>query len=208
MIDREQRIRRRSALRASPKRKIGSILMNSTPQRMEKRIGKQIFKEKENGIGTKAKEYIQAWKMIRKEDFINKGVYLKFKDKNSQQKQKERKILSQFKGIFEEKQAYQQMLKEELEKVIVTSIQQNQVKWWNHTFLIKKPNVTWRKILDAIKLNKEIKKLLFKKYSLEEEQYLANQMDYATSLDLKSAFHLISVSSNSIPYLVFNFNIY
>ncbi|KAA6356055.1 MAG: hypothetical protein EZS28_048417, partial [Streblomastix strix] len=30
--------------------------------------------------------------------------------------------------------------------------------------------------------------------------------DYATSLDLKSAFHHITVSPNSIPYLEFNFN--
>jgi hypothetical protein len=31
-------------------------------------------------------------------------------------------------------------------------------------------------------------------------------MDYATSLDLKSAFHHIIVSPNSTPYLAFNFN--
>ncbi|KAA6362730.1 MAG: hypothetical protein EZS28_041743 [Streblomastix strix] len=31
-------------------------------------------------------------------------------------------------------------------------------------------------------------------------------MDYATSLDLKSAFHHITISPNSTPYLAFNFN--
>ncbi|KAA6361915.1 MAG: putative Transposon Ty3-G Gag-Pol polyprotein, partial [Streblomastix strix] len=98
------------------------------------------------------------------------------------------------------------MLKEELEEGIVIPIQQDQVKWWNHTFLKKKPNGTWRKILDASKLNKEIEKLHFKMHGLEEVQYLANQMDYATSLDLKSAFHHITVSPNSIPPLAFNFN--
>ncbi|KAA6367064.1 MAG: putative reverse transcriptase [Streblomastix strix] len=98
------------------------------------------------------------------------------------------------------------MLKEELEEGIVIPIQQDQVKWWNHTFLIKKPNGTWRKILDASKLNKEIEKLHFKIHELVEVQYLANEMDYATSLDLKSAFHYITVSPNSIPYVAFNFN--
>ncbi|KAA6362952.1 MAG: putative Transposon Ty3-I Gag-Pol polyprotein, partial [Streblomastix strix] len=111
-----------------------------------------------------------------------------------------------FRGTQEEKKAYQEMLKEELEEGIVIPIQQDQVKWWNHTFLIKKPNGTWRKNLDASKLNKEIEKLHFKMHGLEEVQYLANQMDYATSLDLKSAFHHITVSPNSIPYLAFNFN--
>jgi hypothetical protein len=41
------------------------------------------------------------------------------------------------------------MLKEELEEEIVIPIEESQVKWWNHTFLIRKPNGTWRKILDA-----------------------------------------------------------
>ncbi|KAA6358190.1 MAG: hypothetical protein EZS28_046282, partial [Streblomastix strix] len=95
-------------------------------------------------------------------------------------------------GTQEEKKAYQEMLKEEFEEGIVIPIQQDQVKWWNHTFLIKKPNGTWRKILDASKLNKEIEKLHFKMHGLEEVQYLANQMDYATFLDLKSAFHHIT----------------
>ncbi|KAA6401045.1 MAG: hypothetical protein EZS28_003424 [Streblomastix strix] len=70
-----------------------------------------------------------------------------------------------------------------------------------------KPNGSWRKILDASQLNKEIEKLHFKMHRLEDVQYLANQMDYATSLDLKSAFHHITVSPDSIPYLAFNFNI-
>ncbi|KAA6392913.1 MAG: hypothetical protein EZS28_011561 [Streblomastix strix] len=43
-------------------------------------------------------------------------------------------------------------------------------------------------------------------HGLVEFQYLANQIDYAASLDLKSAFHHFTVSSNSILYLEFNFN--
>ncbi|KAA6365591.1 MAG: putative Transposon Ty3-G Gag-Pol polyprotein [Streblomastix strix] len=43
-------------------------------------------------------------------------------------------------------------------------------------------------------------------HGLDEVQYLANQMDYATSLVLKSALHHITVSPNSISYLAFNFN--
>ncbi|KAA6375500.1 MAG: putative Transposon Ty3-G Gag-Pol polyprotein [Streblomastix strix] len=43
-------------------------------------------------------------------------------------------------------------------------------------------------------------------HGLEEVHYLANQMDYATSLDLKSAFHHIAVSTRSMLYLTFNFN--
>ncbi|KAA6365484.1 MAG: hypothetical protein EZS28_038991 [Streblomastix strix] len=109
-------------------------------------------------------------------------------------------------GTKEEKEAYQEMLKEKLKDGIVMPIQQDQVKWWNYTFLIEIPNGQWRKIQDESKLNKEIEKLHFKMQGLEEVQYLANQMNYATFLDIKSAFHHITVSSNSIPFLAFNFN--
>jgi hypothetical protein len=66
------------------------------------------------------------------------------------------------------------MLKEELEEGIVTELKEEDVKWWNHTFLIKKPNGTWRKILDASKLNQEIQRLHFKMLGLEEVKYLVN----------------------------------
>ncbi|KAA6367297.1 MAG: hypothetical protein EZS28_037175, partial [Streblomastix strix] len=141
------------------------------------------------------------------EDFMITGFYLRFKDQSSQQRLEENKMIIPFRVTKDEKDACKEMLKDELEEQIVIPILQDQVKRWNHTFLIKKPNGTWRKILDVSKLNKEIKKLHFKMHGQEEVQYLANQMDQATSLDLKSAFHHIAVSLNSIPYLVLNFNI-
>ncbi|KAA6403011.1 MAG: hypothetical protein EZS28_001454 [Streblomastix strix] len=70
----------------------------------------------------------------------------------------------------------------------------------------KEPNGTWRKILDASKLNKEIKNMHIKMHCLEDVQYLANQQDYSASPDLKSAFHHFTVSPNSMQYLAFNFN--
>ncbi|KAA6371478.1 MAG: hypothetical protein EZS28_032995 [Streblomastix strix] len=173
---------------------------------MVERIGELIYKEKENGIGGKTKKYIKLWKYVGKEDFINGGFYLRFKDQNSQQRKKENKMIMLFRGTKEEKEAYQEMLKEELDEGILMLIQQDQVKWWSYTFLIKKSNGIWRKILDASKLNKEIEKLHFKMHRLKEVQFLANQMEYATSLDLKSEFHHIRVSPNSIPYQEFNFN--
>ncbi|KAA6365312.1 MAG: putative Transposon Ty3-G Gag-Pol polyprotein, partial [Streblomastix strix] len=180
--------------------------MITAPQDRKERIGELIYKDKVDGMGGRTKRFREIWEQIGKGEFINTGFYLRFKDQNSQQKLEENKMIIPFRGTQEEKKAYQEMLKEELEERIVVPIQESQVKWWNHTFLIKKLNGTWRKILDASKLNKEIEKLHFKMHGLEEVQYLANQMDYATSLDLKSAFLHITVSPNSIPYLAFNFN--
>ncbi|KAA6370548.1 MAG: hypothetical protein EZS28_033924, partial [Streblomastix strix] len=173
---------------------------------MEEWIEELIYKEKDTGMGGKTKSCIQAWKQIRKEDFMNTGFYLRFEDQSSQQKLEENKIKIQFRGTKKEKDAYKKMLKEELEEEIVMLIQQDQVKWWNYTFLIKKPNGTWRKILVASKLNKEIEKLRFQMHGLEKLQQLANKMDYSTSDNLKSALHHITISSQSIPYLASNFN--
>ncbi|KAA6397682.1 MAG: putative Transposon Ty3-G Gag-Pol polyprotein [Streblomastix strix] len=173
---------------------------------MEEMIGELIYKEKDKGMRGKTKRFIKTQKQIGKEEFVKTGFYLRFKDQNNQQRLEENKMIIPFRGTQEEKKAYQEMLKEVLEEGIVVRIQENQVKWWNHTFLIRKPNGTLRKILDASQLNKEIEKLRFKMLDLEEAQHQANQMDYATSLDLKSAPHHITVSPNSIPYLAFNFN--
>ncbi|KAA6335048.1 MAG: hypothetical protein EZS28_053006 [Streblomastix strix] len=177
--------------------------MITAPQEMEERIGELIYKEKDNGIGGKTKKFIQTWKQIDKEDFIDTGFYPRYKVQNSQQRLEENKMIISFRETKEKKEAYQEMLKEKLEEGIVMIIQQDQLKWWNHTLLIKKPNGIWRKILDASKLNKKVDKLRFKMHGLERIQYLANKMDYTTSLDLKSAFHHITVSPGSISYLTF-----
>ncbi|KAA6355969.1 MAG: hypothetical protein EZS28_048505 [Streblomastix strix] len=67
-------------------------------------------------IGRKIKRFIQAWKQIGKEDFINTGFYLRFKEQNSQQRLELNKMIIPFRGTQEEKKAYQEMLKEELEE--------------------------------------------------------------------------------------------
>ncbi|KAA6359458.1 MAG: putative reverse transcriptase, partial [Streblomastix strix] len=97
----------------------------------------------------KTKRFIQTWKQIAKEEFIGTGFCLRFKVQKSQQRLEENKMIIPLKETQEEKKTFQDMLKEELEEGIVTPIKQDQVKWQNHTFLIKNPNGTWRKILDA-----------------------------------------------------------
>ncbi|KAA6364940.1 MAG: hypothetical protein EZS28_039533 [Streblomastix strix] len=79
--------------------------------------------------GGNTKRFIQALKQIWKEDFIIAGFYLRFKDQNSYQRLEENKMAILFRGTKEEKEAYQEMLKEELKEGMVIPIQQNQVKW-------------------------------------------------------------------------------
>ncbi|KAA6392773.1 MAG: putative Transposon Ty3-I Gag-Pol polyprotein [Streblomastix strix] len=120
--------------------------MRTAPQEMEEMNGELIYKEKSDGMGGRAKRLIQAWKQIGKGEFISTGFYLRYKDLNRQQKQDESKMIILFRGTQEEKKAYQEMLKEELEEAIVVPIQQDQVKRLIHKFLIKKLKGACRKI--------------------------------------------------------------
>jgi hypothetical protein len=59
-----------------------------------------------------------------------------------------------FRGTEEEAREYKIMLEEELKENIVIPIGKEQIKLYNPTFLIKKANRKWRKILDAKTQNK------------------------------------------------------
>ncbi|KAA6399252.1 MAG: putative ATP-binding cassette sub-family E member 1 [Streblomastix strix] len=56
--------------------------MKKAPQEMGERTGELKYKEKDNGMGGKTKRFIQAWKQIGKEDFINTEFYQRIKDQN------------------------------------------------------------------------------------------------------------------------------
>ncbi|KAA6376044.1 MAG: putative Transposon Ty3-G Gag-Pol polyprotein [Streblomastix strix] len=97
------------------------------------------------------------------------------------------------------------MLEEELKEIIVIPIREKQIKWYNPTFMIKKANGKWRKILDAKALNKQIADFHFKMYDSNEVKQTIRLGDWGTSLDLSSAFHHIIVQTETQPYLEFEF---
>ncbi|KAA6394368.1 MAG: hypothetical protein EZS28_010108, partial [Streblomastix strix] len=106
----------RSVLRSPSGTERRSVLMRMAPQETEERIGGLIYNEKKNEMGGKSKRFIETWKQIKKEDFINTGFHPRFKDQNRQQGLEENKMIIPFRGTQEEKEAYQEMLKEELEE--------------------------------------------------------------------------------------------
>ncbi|KAA6359251.1 MAG: putative reverse transcriptase, partial [Streblomastix strix] len=99
--------------------------------------------------------------------------------------------------------AYTEKLDEELRENIIEQIHPEQAKWFNPTFIIPKPHWKWRKILDANSFNKEIQMILFRMIGTGEVRDLLRKGDWATSLDLKSAFHHLIVYPPRRPYLAF-----
>ncbi|KAA6353268.1 MAG: putative reverse transcriptase, partial [Streblomastix strix] len=94
-------------------------------------------------------------------------------------------------------------LEEELRENIIEQIHPEQAKWFNPTFIIPKPHQKLRKILDASALNKEIQTIHFKMNGTDQVRDLIRKEDWATSLDLKSAFHHLIVYPPHRPYLAF-----
>ncbi|KAA6365935.1 MAG: putative reverse transcriptase, partial [Streblomastix strix] len=112
---------------------------------------------------------------------------------NCEKKLQEKLRICPFSGSREEEIAYTEKLEEELCENITEEIHPEQAKWFNPTFIIPKLHLKWRKILDASALNKEIQTIHFKMNGTDHMRDLIRKGDWATSLDLKSAFHHLIV---------------
>ncbi|KAA6366751.1 MAG: hypothetical protein EZS28_037722 [Streblomastix strix] len=122
-------------------------------------------------MGGQTQRYLEQWETINMKDFIQLGFTLQWKDNQSINKlQRQLKIMI-FRGTEEEAREYKIMLEEELKENIVIPIKKQQIKWYNPTFMIKKANGKWRKILDAQALNNQIADFHFKMHdSIEVKQ--------------------------------------
>ncbi|KAA6389779.1 MAG: hypothetical protein EZS28_014694 [Streblomastix strix] len=97
------------------------------------------------------------------------------------------------------------MLEEELKENVAIPIRKKLIKWYNLTFMIKKANGKWRKILSAKAWNKQIADFHFKMHDSIKVKQTIRLGDWGTSLDLSSAFHHLIVQTESQPNLAFEF---
>ncbi|KAA6314828.1 MAG: hypothetical protein EZS28_055515, partial [Streblomastix strix] len=107
----------------------------------------------DTGMGGKTIRYLEAWKLVKGVEFIQKGFFLLFKSEDSEKRLQEKLRICPFSGLREEEAAYTEKLEEELRENIIEQIHPEQAKWFNPTFIIPKPHQKWRKILDASALN-------------------------------------------------------
>ncbi|KAA6353780.1 MAG: hypothetical protein EZS28_050692, partial [Streblomastix strix] len=100
-------------------------------------------------MGGQTTSYLDQWETINMKDFIQQGFTLQWEDNQSINNLQRQLKIMKFRGTEEEAKEYKTMLEEELKESIVISIKKEQIKWYNPTFMIKKANGKWRKILDA-----------------------------------------------------------
>ncbi|KAA6392372.1 MAG: hypothetical protein EZS28_012099 [Streblomastix strix] len=155
--------------------------------------------------GMEGKQFV-IWSLgnqYRGMEFIQKGFLLLFKSEDSENRLLEKLRICSFSGSREEETAYTEKLEEELRENIIKEIQPEQAKWHNPIFRIPQPHQKWKKILDASTLNKEIQTIRFKMNGTDQLSDLIRKGDWATNIDLNSAFHHLVVYPPYSPYLAF-----
>jgi ribonuclease HI len=137
--------------------------------------------------------------------FVEIGVIPLWKQEEKLNLEK-RKFMKEIKQGEKEKQAFRELLLEELDQRIVVPISWRKVKWLNPSFVVPKPHSNkFRKILDCRELNNCLNSVYFK---MENTQVVADiliQQDWGTSIDLTSAFNHLIVNPCFRPYLAFQF---
>ncbi|KAA6311465.1 MAG: hypothetical protein EZS28_056122, partial [Streblomastix strix] len=144
-------------------------------------------------MGGQTVRYLDEWETINMKDFIQQGFTLQWKDNQSVNNLQRQLKTTKYRGTQEEAKEQKIMQEEELKENIVIPIKKEQIKWYNPTFMIKKANGKWRKILDGKALNKQIADFHFKMHDSIEVKQTIRPGDWGTSLDLTSAFHHLIV---------------
>jgi hypothetical protein len=103
------------------------------------------------------------------------------------------------------REAMRQVVKEALAADIIVEISPEEVKWVSPSYVIPKAKGGYRQIMDLRALNRRTKRISFKMEDASVLTQIARTGDYATSLDVKSAFNHIPTNPSALPYLSFLF---
>ncbi|KAH7826626.1 uncharacterized protein MONOS_2772 [Monocercomonoides exilis] len=128
------------------------------------------------------------WRKIGGDKLVSRGITARWKSLQSPSSLEERKHRQQFRGMTEMTNNYLSLFEEELKEGVVKPIQESEVKWFNPTFMVRKKNGKWRKMLECRKLNEEVQGKHFKMDSQETVVELLEENDWMTTLDISSAY--------------------
>ncbi|KAH7821340.1 uncharacterized protein MONOS_8728 [Monocercomonoides exilis] len=148
---------------------------------------------------------LSEWKKIGGDKLVSRGIKARWKSPQSPIKLEERKHRQEFWGTIEMTSNNLSLLEEEWKDGVVKSIQESEVKWFNPTFIVKKKNGKWRKILDSKAQNEEVQGMHFKMDSQETVVDLLEENDWMTTLDISCAYHHVKVDEQFSPNLCYSF---
>jgi ribonuclease HI len=94
-------------------------------------------------------------------------------------------------------------LQQEIDEEVIVQVKREDCKFISPTFLVPKRGGEWRKVIDCREVNKYIRDQTFIMEDHRTARMLIEQGDYATSIDIKEAYHHIPVAIEFRPYLSF-----
>jgi hypothetical protein len=159
----------------------------------------------EEVIGGRPCRHLQVWQdTCGGKEFMGCGMLPHWKDPQAPERLRARPRGREF-GLDPVKdRELQRILEEELKEGIIRPIRHDQIAFLNPSFVVPKSGGKWRRVMDCRMLNAEMEDIHFRMDGPEVVQGIALPGDWATSLDLKSAFNHMWVSASFQPFLAFS----
>jgi hypothetical protein len=181
-------------------------ICSSTDIRLLQRI---VFAPVTEKLGARctSKEALHMWRTTCGGDtFMGLGMLTYWKDEvESPKRLRALKKGKQRKFSPEEDKQFAKLLREEIEQDIVKEIPESQVAYSSPVGIVPKKGGEWRKIWDGRVVNDEQVAIHFRMEGVETVQRLMRIGDWATSIDLKSAFNHLRVHPSMRPFLAFEY---
>ncbi|KAA6377574.1 MAG: putative Transposon Ty3-G Gag-Pol polyprotein, partial [Streblomastix strix] len=145
--------------------------------------------------------------MINAQNLVEEGLQVEWKSANSTQILEAQKLKLERQLSGQQFQLMQQEVDKELQQGIIKEVSQEEVAFFNPCFLKPKKNTQeLRKIMDCTLIDSQIQDIRFKMEDLSTVRQLLQTGDFASTIDIKSAYSHVPVSKNLQPYLSFCFN--
>ncbi|KAH7819578.1 putative Reverse transcriptase (RNA-dependent DNA polymerase) [Monocercomonoides exilis] len=158
-------------------------------------------------IGGRMEFFIEAWEKIGGAKLIKQGVHAMWKSKHMRKKLRDMPFRDgAVHSNEEQRKAFADLLKEQIETGIVEEIRPEEVRHRNNVFLIKKKSGAWRQILDCRRLNAALIKTHFKCDNEKTVERVLRGQDYAVTVYLQQAYYLLPVSKDLRPFFAFRFS--
>jgi hypothetical protein len=125
-------------------------------------------------------------------------------DASAPDRLKQNRNRREYKADRTKESQFLKLLQDQIKQGIVFQVHHNFVAHYNPSFLVPK-GFEWRMILDCQILNMLLRIIHFKMEGRENLTKLAQENDFATSLDIKSAFNHIPIYPSFQPFLCFSF---
>ncbi|KAA6355884.1 MAG: hypothetical protein EZS28_048588, partial [Streblomastix strix] len=144
--------------------------------------------------------------MIGAKEVMEIGAQLMWKHKGSQRKLERLCKVTREESSMEGKVHFRDILEKELSGGVVKEVDSKETRHFNLSYMAPKKGGKWMKVLDSRKLNEEIVKTHFKMEEVRQVVKSMQKRDFATILDLKSAYHHDKVEKSLSPYMGLSFD--